>query len=100
MVDEALIQRIDRITTILRLANAEGLERMSKKLRAEPAKTAILDVVGSTWMPTKRLQDKAVAHANVAARTIRDHLAELVELGVLERRGEARSTEYRNAGVI
>lgn len=95
-----LVERLDRITAILKLAHSEALNVARSQLRSEPAKAAIMDTVSNGWMQTKTVQERAARKANASERTIRDHLIELVGLGVLEKRGEARNTEYRSTGVI
>jgi Fic family protein len=96
----ALIERMDRIVAILKLAHAESLARTRERLHADTAKKAILEVVGEDWQGTKSVQERAAKTAGASERTIREHLGELVALGVLDRRGEARNTEYRSSGIV
>jgi len=60
---------------------------------------AILERTGQ-WSSTGSLKTVVEAVTGQSARTVKRRLKELVELGALEKRGKAASTEYRSTALL
>jgi hypothetical protein len=52
------------------------------------------------WTPAGDLKRDVEAASGGSSMTVKRRLNRLVELGALERRGKAASTEYRNTGLL
>lgn len=95
-----LLERIERISALLEVALAPQLEAGRKFLRRDPIEAAIFDHTAGNWVLTGELQALVAKATKAKDRTIRDRIGTLVERGLLQRRGGARNTEYRSAGVV
>jgi Fic family protein len=47
-----------------------------------------------------KLQTTVATKTKASKRTIQERIADLVSLGVLEKRGATRTTEYKGSGLI
>jgi len=99
-MDESVIERkLDTIASILKLAFGEQLSQVREAMRSEAGKAAILDS-GDDWTPAGELVKEVMKNTGRSKRSIQRDIGEMLDLGVLEKRGAARSLEYRTAGVI
>lgn len=92
-------RKLDTIASILKIAHKDDIERARIAIRSEPGKAAILDKA-SSWMAGGALVKAVATKVKKSDRSIQIYIAELLELGVLEKRGAGRSTEYRTTGVV
>ncbi len=99
-MDVEVVDSLNKLASILKLVHRDALARTRSELRAEPAKAAILDAIGAEWLGTKALQTKVAKATALKERAIQQHIADLVSLGAVERRGDACNTEYRNSGIL
>ncbi len=97
---DELREEISRFTTLFKLAHREELERARLELYADPVKAAVLESLTEEWTPARRLQEQVARETGIGERSIRVHLAELVNLGVVARRGATHTTEYRSGGIF
>jgi hypothetical protein len=96
--DDDVARRLDTIISILRIAHEEPIINTRKDVRQDKAYVAILD--GATdWTPAGVLR-AAVVKTGASERTFLNKATELVERGLLERRGAGPNVSYRSSGVI
>jgi len=100
MESSVVEQKLDSIITILKLAFKDQLAEVRDSVRGDPARAAILDATSETWVAGGSLVPAVAKKANKSERSIQNYLGELVDSGLVERRGAGRSTEYRSTGVI
>lgn len=98
--EHEVIERLDRLTTLLRIGFAEEIGRLRDEVLADPVATAILESVKDEWVNSGDLQRSVGRSAKVSARTVLRSLASLTERGLLRAQGSGRSTSYRSAGVL
>lgn len=99
MNEDDLGKKLDTITTILKLAHADAIARTREAVRSEPGKAAILDAT-SDWTGAGPLVKTVTKKSGKAGRSVNRYIAELVELGVLEKQGGGPTTQYRSTGLI
>jgi hypothetical protein len=97
--NEDVIERLDKIAAILKLAHRDAIESARKTIRADKVNAAILD--GSKkWTPSGKLKTAVSKKAGTSGTTYADRIAELLELGVLEKQGGGPTTQYKTTGLI
>jgi hypothetical protein len=99
MTDEAVVERLDRMIAILRLAHGDSIARARTLIRSDKVNAAILDA-SAKWVGAAKLQTTVAAKTKASTRTIQERIADLVTQGVLEKRGAASTTEYKASGLI
>jgi DNA-binding transcriptional ArsR family regulator len=98
--DNEVIERLDRLTTLLRIGFGEQISHLREEVQADPVATAILEAAKDDWVNSGDLQRSVGRSAKVSARTVLRSLTSLTERGLLRARGSGRSTSYRSAGVL
>lgn len=92
-------RKLDQIAAILKLAHRDKLDGVREIIRNEPAKAALLDAT-SDWTSAGDLVKRVSGKAKRSQRSVQVYIGELLALGLLEKKGAGRSTEYRSTGVI
>jgi hypothetical protein len=95
-----MLERLDRVIGILELALGPQLDSRREELRVDPVDSAVFDCTASGWIPSADLQKKVNEKVVVKPRTLQNHLARLIEAGLVEHRGGKRYAEYRSSGLI
>lgn len=98
--EDEVISRLDRIAQVLQLALAPQLDSGREHLRSDPLTASIFDQTAGKWVASGNLQRRLAKSSGKGESTVRARLAELGDRGLLERRGEARSREYRSSGLV
>jgi hypothetical protein len=99
MSDQEIIQRLDTLIAIQQLINKEALSAARATIREDKVNAAILDA-SSTWVPAGKLQSVVAGKTRAASRTVKRRTADLIALGVLEKRGGGPNIEYKATGLI
>lgn len=97
--EDAVIERLDRLITILRLAHRDGIERARVATRGDKVNAAILDATGK-WVGAAGLQSSVMRKTRASKRTVQLRIADLLAEGMLEKRGGSSTTEYKSSGLI
>lgn len=98
-MSEEVIDRLDRLTAIVRLAHADAIERMRDKIRADKVNAAILDAT-TKWVGTAALQKTVMKKSGAKERTVQLRLVDLLGQGLIDKRGGGRNIEYKSTGLI
>jgi hypothetical protein len=98
-VTEQVIERLDRLISIVSLAFADEIERARERVRANPISVGLLDQA-SDWTAAGELQRVVAKQTGMSPRSVRSKLSELVALGALEVRGGGPTTAYKTTGLI
>lgn len=98
MTDE-VVDRLDQIAAILRLAHREAIESARTSVRSDKVDAAVLDG-SSQWIGAGKLQAAVVAKTKTSSRTVQLRIADLLAEGLLDKRGGGPTTEYRASGLI
>jgi uncharacterized membrane protein len=95
---DEILQRLDKVLAILQIANEEAIERVRAKVRSDAAYNAILDAT-KNWAGAVKVM-AAAAKVSSARSTTSRKIAELIDRGMLEKRGGGNATEYKSTGLI
>ncbi len=96
--EDEIVQRLDKVIAILQLAHGDAIEESRLKIRSDTTYRAILDATRQ-WAGAARVQ-AAATKAGAARSTTSRKIAELIELGMLEKKGGGKAIEYRSTGLI
>ena len=97
---DAVLDRLDQLVLLFRVAFGEKLEAVRAELRAEPATKAILDLLGTEPVASSELKQEAMTTASVSERTVQRALMMLVERGIVQVHGKGSATAYSSTGII
>ena len=99
MASDEVLERLDRLTAILRLAHRDAINQARASIRGDKINASILDATAK-WSAAAKMQTAVEKKTKAAKRTVQDRIADLLEQGVLEKRGGGPTTEYRATGLI
>jgi hypothetical protein len=91
--------KLDVLIAIQRAAHAEALEGLAAVLRGDRVANAILGAA-KDWKGAGELKKQVGAKARVSQPTVERRVADLIDRGVLIRRGSGPMVEYRSSGLI
>jgi hypothetical protein len=97
--NEDLVERLDRIAAILRLANRAEIDGARTAIRSDKVNAEILDLT-SDWVAAGKLKSSVISKTKQSKPTVERRIASLVEQGALERRGAGSASSYRSTGLI
>jgi len=100
MDNKAMERKLDTLIAILKIAYKGQLDELRDAINADAGRAAILDVSRSDWVSGGTLVKSTKDKAKKSERSIQNYIGELIEGGLLEKRGAGRSVEYRSTGVI
>ena len=99
MTQDVVVERLDRLISVLQLAHADSIAGARATIRSDKVNAALLDAAAK-WTPAVKLQTTVASKTKASKRTIQERIADLVLRGVLEKRGATRTTEYKASGLI
>lgn len=99
MSEEDIIKRLDRLIAIQQIAHKDSLASTRATIRSDKINAAILDAT-EDWVGTASLQATAMKKSGQKERTVQTRIVDLLEQGLIERRGGGRNIEYRSTGLI
>jgi hypothetical protein len=98
--DEDVLDRLDRLITLLSIGFAEQVERVRTELRADPVSSAILDRVRDDWIGSGEVKRVVSRSTKVSEKAVQRSLAAMVARGLIRVHGSGATTSYRSAGVL
>ena len=98
--NDEVLERLDRLITLMGIGFADAIERVRTEVQADPVAGAILDAAADDWVSSGDLQRLVVAKAKVSERTVQRSFQTLSQRGLLLTRGSGRSTSYRSSGIV
>lgn len=98
--EDEIVERLDRLVTLTKIAFAESIDRVREEIRADPVASAILEAAKDEWVISGDLQRSVSRGAKVSGRTVLRSLTSLTDRGLLHTRGGGRSTSSRASGVL
>lgn len=98
--DDEVVERLDRIATLLVIGFADQIVRARNEVRADPVNAAVLDVVSENWVSSGDIKRKVSKSEEVSERTVQRALATLAARGAVCARGTGANLSYRSAGVL
>lgn len=98
--EDALLERLDTLTALLRLAFAEPLRAAQEELYSDKVAAAVLDSTRAAWIGAGDLKERVAKSADVSQRTVQRTIAGLLERGLLRSEGATHLTRYRSTGVL
>lgn len=87
--------RVDLLISLLRIAHREPIEAERDRVLSDPVRKAILQAARRDWIDAGALKRVVAKSARSSQPTIERRIAELVELGALERAGAGGHVRYR-----
>jgi Fic family protein len=97
--NDDVLQRLDKIIAILQIAHEDAIDRKRKGINADPVDAAILKAAAKET-PAGKVVKAAATKAKASDRSVQEHVAELVERGLLEKSGAGPATKYRAIGLV
>jgi Fic family protein len=94
-----VVRRLDRLIGVLELAYREELQKAREGIRSDKANAEILDrtvEATSAGMLSKAVQQQT----GQSPKTVQRRIADLVEMGALERIGSGSNVAYRATGLV
>lgn len=98
--DDEVLERLDRIATLLEVGFADQIEKVRAEVRADPVAAAVLDTVSDSWVGSGDIKRSVSKSAKVSEKTVQRALAALHDRGALQARGTGPTTSYRSAGFL
>ncbi len=95
----AIESKLDLLISLLRIAHDEPLKAEREAILAEPVSKAIL-AASNNWIEAGKLKAMVIKKAKVSMPTVSRRLAELVERGLITRKGAGGKVSYRTTGLI
>lgn len=97
--EDLMIERLDKIVAILKLAHRDDIDDARTAIRADKVSAQILDMTAD-WVAAGKLKTDVISKAKQSQPTVERRIASLVEQGVLECRGAGTASSYRSTGLI
>ncbi len=97
--DNEVLQRLDRIIAILQIAHKDEIDRTRNEINADKVDAAILKAA-KRETPGGKLVKSVEIKAKQSKRNVQEHVAGLIERGLLEKSGAGPSTTYKATGLI
>jgi Fic family protein len=91
----AIESKLDLLISLLRIAYREPIEAAREELLSDRVKKEILIAARRDWIDAGALKKVAVAKSKASKPTVERRIAELLELGALERTGAGGHVNYR-----
>lgn len=99
MSEADVVRRLDRLTGVLELAYREDLQKAREGIRTDKTNAEILDrTVEAT--PAGTLSKAVQKQTGQSPKTVQRRIADLVEIGALERIGSGSNVTYRATGLV
>jgi hypothetical protein len=93
-------QKLDLLISLLRIAHSGPIEVAREQLRADETSWAILEAARGGWIDAGILKKKVTSVSGTSNPTIVRRIAELVEIGALERAGAGGHVRYRTTSLF
>lgn len=97
---ERLEGKLDLLVSLLRIAHSEPLGRARDEVLSDRVNAAILVSANRGWVEAGVLKASAAKRSKASKPTVERRIAELVELGALERRGSGAAVSYRGTSLF
>lgn len=99
MSTDEVVERLDRLMALMRIAHADAIERTREKIRSDKLNAAILDGT-KKWTPAGKLKTAVMKKTGGGASTFNARLVESLDGGLIEKRGGGPTTAYKATGLI
>lgn len=97
---EDVVERLDRLIALLRLAYSDRIQAARDLIAPHPVDRALLEHAADEWLGAGELKKLVMDSTGQSNSTVKARLASLVEAEVLSKRGAGPKTEYRSTGII
>jgi hypothetical protein len=97
--EDEIGRTLNRIAAILQIAHRDAIDAERAELMEDKANKAIFKATAS-WAATADIETAVVGSKSASRSTLFVRLADLTARGLLERRKEGNTTEYRNSGLV
>jgi hypothetical protein len=96
---DALIQRLDLLIALTRLAHADAIAAAAERMTGDPVSSAILENT-EDWIGAGVLTARAIESTGVAKRTVQRRISDLLIGNVLLQEGATSTVRYKRSGLI
>lgn len=96
----AIEGKLDLLISLLRIAYREPIEAAREELLSDRLKREILVAARRDWIDSGALKKVAMAKSKASKPTVERRIAELFELGALERTGAGGHVAYRGTALF
>jgi Fic family protein len=91
----SLEAKLDLLIALLRIAYREPIDQERERVMADKVSSAVLAASRREWIEAGELKRLAVAKGKTSKPTVERRIAELVDLGALDRSGAGAHVRYR-----
>ena len=99
MSEADVVRRLDRLISVFELAHREELQRARAVIRSDETNVEILQHAADE-MPAGVLSQAVRKKTGQSPATVKRRIADLVEIGALERIGTGGKVAYRATGLV
>ncbi len=93
--NSSLEKKLDLLISLLRIAHQEPIEAERDRVLSDRVNKAVLEAARRDWIDAGKLKLLVAKRARTSQPTIERRIADLVELGALDRRGAGGAVSYR-----
>jgi hypothetical protein len=97
--DEQLARTFTQIAAILQIAHADAIGARRSQVLSDKGNAAIFKATAG-WAPTAEIEKAVVGSKALSRSTLFVRLNDLADQGLLERRKQGATTEYRSSGIV
>ena len=95
-----IVERLDQLIAILKLSNADKLDKYRKEIKKDEVSQAILNIVSNEPLDYSTLSEKVAETTGKSERTVKSRIAELSDKKILLTLREGRKTFYYDSGIL
>jgi predicted HTH transcriptional regulator len=99
-IENALVERLDKMTAILQLAFKEQLDSAREGILSDQIAAALIEMASSGWMEAGELKSAVAKLTHQSERTVSRRISTLVSQHVLKQEGTGPSVRYKSTGII
>jgi Fic family protein len=99
MAEQDIVSRLDRLIGILELAHRDDIQRAREAIRSDKTYAAVLALTANET-PAGKLSKAVQQKTKQSPKTVQRRIADLIELGALERIGAGGSVKYKATGLV
>lgn len=99
MADDEIVRRLDRLISIMELANRPEIQKARDEIRSDATYAEILRLTAKET-PAGKLTKAVQQKTKQSLKTVQRRIADLIELGALERIRAGGNIKYKATGLI
>jgi hypothetical protein len=99
MPDADIARRLDRLIGILELVHRDEIQRAREGIRGDKTYASVLALT-SKETPAGKLSKAVQQETKQSAKTVQRRIADLIEIGAVDRLGAGGNVSYKATGLV